>query len=137
MRFIDTNIFVYAYDNEDPTKTAISHTLLEGALISGAYAISTQVVGEFCNACLSKARIGLMPEQINDILDEVMLPLLAHRPDGDFYRRATALYGRYSLNFYDACIVQAAIDLGCDTLYTEDMQNGANYGGVRVVNPFV
>jgi predicted nucleic acid-binding protein len=40
------------------------------------------------------------------------------------------------LAFYDALIVAAAIEAGCDTLFTEDMQHGRKFGSLTVVNPF-
>lgn len=46
------------------------------------------------------------------------------------------MYDRYSLSFYDAAIVQAANDLNCTILYSEDLQAGAQYAKVRVANPF-
>ncbi len=37
---------------------------------------------------------------------------------------------------WDATILAAAVELGCTTIYSEDMNDGQDYGGVRVVNPF-
>jgi predicted nucleic acid-binding protein len=33
-------------------------------------------------------------------------------------------------------IVQAAVESGCDTLFTEDLQAGRRFDSVEVVNPF-
>ncbi len=43
----------------------------------------------------------------------------------------------HGLPFYDALIVSAAIEAGCDTLFSEDMQHGRSIGGLAIVNPFV
>ncbi len=37
----------------------------------------------------------------------------------------------------DALVVAAAEAAGCDTIYSEDMADGAEYGSVRVENPFM
>ena len=34
-------------------------------------------------------------------------------------------------------IVAAAIEGGCDTLFSEDMQHGRSIGGLAIVNPFL
>ena len=49
---------------------------------------------------------------------------------------ALDLHALRGVSFYDALIVQAAIAGGCAQLLTEDMQSGAVFGGVRIVNPF-
>lgn len=43
---------------------------------------------------------------------------------------------RFQLSQWDATIIAAAVELGCPTVYSEDMSDGQDYGGVRVVNPF-
>ena len=45
---------------------------------------------------------------------------------------------RYSFSWYDSLIVAAALEAGCDILYSEDMQNSQLIDGrLRIVNPFV
>ena len=53
------------------------------------------------------------------------------------HEAALALARDHRLSFYDALIVAAAQEAGCDTLYTEDMQHGRKFGGLVIVNPFV
>jgi predicted nucleic acid-binding protein len=50
---------------------------------------------------------------------------------------ALDLHVLHGLSFYDALIVQAALASGCQRVLTEDMQNGARFGGVQIVNPFL
>jgi predicted nucleic acid-binding protein len=135
--FIDTNIFVYAQDNSDEAKTKVSQELITNLLLDKQGFISTQVIQEFCNVFLRKSVKPLYPNDITEIIDSLLLPLLAHTPDSSFYKRAVIVYSKYSLSFYDSLIVQAAIDLKCDLLYSEDLQNGTRYNGVMVINPFV
>ena len=61
---------------------------------------------------------------------------MAHQPDADSYHRGLEANKRYTLSFYDAAVVQAAIDLRSNVLYSEDLQARALYGGVKVINPF-
>jgi predicted nucleic acid-binding protein len=55
----------------------------------------------------------------------------------DLHAAARALAEDHRLSFYDALIVAAAIEAGCDILYSEDMQHGRTIGGLAVVNPFL
>lgn len=137
MVFIDTNIFIYAHDESDIRKSHKARTLLLELTSTRKGCISTQVIQEFCNVALRKAVSPLKTKDVSVILRELMSPLLAHYPDEAFYTRALKTYERYSLSFYDSLIVQAAIDLNCSILYSEDLQNDAQYGEVKVVNPFV
>jgi predicted nucleic acid-binding protein len=43
---------------------------------------------------------------------------------------------RYGIHYWDAAIIEAARSLGCDTVLSEDLSDGQDYGGVRVINPF-
>ena len=51
-------------------------------------------------------------------------------------QQAFEIKTRYGIRYWDAAIIAAALELGCKTVYSEDMNDGQDYGGVRVVNPF-
>jgi predicted nucleic acid-binding protein len=53
------------------------------------------------------------------------------------YSEGLALQSRYRMSWYDALIVCAAQQAGCNTLYSEDLQHGQRFGSLRVVNPFL
>ncbi|MEI6820177.1 MAG: hypothetical protein WCL19_11330 [Verrucomicrobiota bacterium] len=50
--------------------------------------------------------------------------------------RALDLRSRFKTSYWDASILAAALGLGCETLYTEDLSHGQSYEGIRVLNPF-
>ncbi len=50
--------------------------------------------------------------------------------------RAIALHKQTKLRFWDAMMVHAAAELGCDVLWTEDLSDGRVIGGVRIRDPF-
>ncbi|MBI2299523.1 MAG: hypothetical protein HYU66_11375 [Armatimonadetes bacterium] len=56
--------------------------------------------------------------------------------DPGLIRRAIGLQARHRINYYDALILTAAESAGCSELYSEDLNAGQTYAGVRVVNPF-
>lgn len=134
--FIDTNILVYAHDGRERRKQRIAVQLVEDLAEKHSAVISSQVIQEFCNVVL-KPDISLSQSVILETLRRVFYPMLRHTPSFDFYERVLELLEGEQLGFYDALIVQAAIDLGCKTLYSEDLQAGRSYQGVTVEDPFL
>lgn len=134
--FFDTNIVVYAHDARDLRKQRVAQGLLEDLAIHNRAVISSQVVQEFCQVMLRGERPFMAMTDLKVVLGEVLLPLMFHSPDPGFYESALDLYNRYALGFYDALIVQAAIGLNCDILYSEDLQDGQQFGKLKIVNPF-
>lgn len=127
--FLDTNILVYA--QQTGTKATISRNLIDQGGI-----ISAQVLNELANVLRKKQGrswrdIELLFDDIDNSLDPV-LPLTATTS-----RTALALARDDGFAFYDALIVAAAIEAGCDILYSEDMQHGCSVGGLTIVNPFI
>ena len=57
--------------------------------------------------------------------------------DGSLVLDALLLGERFILGHFDSQIIVAAQRMGCTTLYSEDFNNGQNYGAVRAVNPFL
>ena len=137
MVFIDTSIFIYAQDETNPTKTKMARELLVSLVGSKTGRISTQVIQEFCNVMVKKSAAPLKTADARRVVRELLEPILGHQPDAQFYLRALDLFERYSLNFYDALIIQAALDLKCETLYSEDLQHKQKFGRLTVINPFI
>ena len=56
--------------------------------------------------------------------------------DYELFEDATKIQERFQISYWDAAIIAAAKRLSCDTLYSEDLSDGQNYDGIRVINPF-
>jgi predicted nucleic acid-binding protein len=132
--FFDTNIFVYAVSmaEEDQEKRKIARALLADE----DFALSLQVVQEFINTCSNKTRLGQSREAIAESVD-LLFAYPCHSPSPVLVRHAFSLQGRYKISYWDAAILAAAIELGCATLYTEDLNHGQTYESVQVINPFL
>ncbi len=127
--FLDTNILVYA--QQTGAKAQISQDL-----IARGGAISVQVLNELANVLRKKQ--GRSWSDIESVIDDVDNALDPALPLTDkIHRAALALARDHGLPFYDALIVAAAIEAGCDTLYTEDLQDGRSIGGLTIRNPFI
>ncbi len=126
--FIDTNVLVYAQGSGAKSETA-RQVLLAGGVIS------VQVLNEFA-AVLSR-KLRLEWGAIADALADVRATLGPVRPlDVQTHQHAVDLARLHGFSFYDALIVATALDAGCDTLLTEDLQTGRRIGRLTVVNPF-
>ena len=133
MEFFDSNVLVYAAMDQDPRKQKIALFLFAEAVEHGTGAISLQVLREIANCMFKKS--GSSFETIrNDLNAFKALPRV---PDSeDLLDRGMEIKERFGIQFYDALIVASAEAAGCDTIYSEDMADGAVYGSVHVVDPF-
>ncbi len=127
--FFDTNILVYTATSEARRQKA-ADCLARGGIAS------VQVLNEFVHVARRKLRndwpqIEFALGQFRDSLDDVVaITLTTHE-------NAVTLARDHGLSFYDALIVAAALESGCDTLFTEDMQHGRKFGSLTIVNPFI
>ena len=134
--FIDTNIFVYSLDTDEPEKASVAEKLITAGASTGLGAISYQVVQEFFNVALRKSTRKMPQEDAQRYLSEVLCPLVAAQSPQELYAAAIRLYHRYGFSWYDSVIVAAAIEAGCRVLLTEDLQDGMDVEGLRIENPF-
>jgi predicted nucleic acid-binding protein len=134
--FLDTNILVYQFDRSDPSKQQRAEELVGQSILDETGVVSSQVVQEFMNVALRKFKTPLSSEDLESVM-AILKPLCTHVPNFDFYERALKLYKSNSTSFYDALILQAAIDLNCSVLYSEDLQDGRQFGKLIIRNPFV
>lgn len=135
--FIDTNVFVYSFDETNPSKRKKAIALIKDGLTNGRGVISSQVVQEFLNVALRKLPVGLRTDDVNDYLDTVLMPMCMVFPDAELYKMALDLQRTGSISFYDAIIVTAAFKAGCKVIYTEDLQHGQVIAGIKIQNPFI
>jgi len=134
--FLDTNIFVYSFDSRAPAKKRIALALIRNALESQRGIISTQVVQEFLNVATEKLEVSFQPRDAKDYLAQVLAPLCQVFPTFELYDRAITIRELYGLSFYDSLIVCGALQAGCKTLVSEDLQAGQRFESVTVLNPF-
>lgn len=137
MNFLDSNVFIYMLDNKDARKRALAAGIVRDAADHATGVISTQVVQETLNVLTRKLAPAVTPLDTRRFLDGILGPLWRLAPSMGTFHRALDVQGRWSLHFYDALIVAAALEAGCDTLYTEDLSHGQRFGDLAVVNPFL
>jgi predicted nucleic acid-binding protein len=135
--FLDTNIFVYTFDQNALVKSQRATQLIREALTTQKGVISFQVVQEFFNVALRRFAQPMQAAEAEQYLNMAFRPLLAVHSSQALYAEALHLQGQSGLSWYDALIVSAAIQARCDLLLTEDLQHGQRFGSVQVRNPFL
>ena len=135
-QFVDTNILVYAHDTSAGDKNIIARKLLEGLWERRTGCLSIQVLQEFYTTITGKIRNTLEGEIAADIIAAISA-WKVHSPDMKDVLRAIEIQRRCKISFWDAMILCSAAYLGCDTLWSEDLNDGQVYEGVRVINPFL
>lgn len=132
--FADSNVLIYAVavGGEEAGKAAIARELIERT----RPCLSTQVLGEFYNVVTSaRRRDPLTHEEAVEWIAK-WLRLEVRPVTTAHVGLALDLRKRFQVGYYDALILAAARLADCPTVYSEDLNNGQDYGGVTAVNPF-
>ena len=134
--FLDSNIFVYLFDEGAHEKRSIAEAITRNAIEARAGCISFQVVQETLNVLTRKLAVPVTTADAQGFLHKMLMPLWRVMPSQKLYSEAIALQRRLRLSFYDSLIVAAALEAGCKRLLTDDMQDGQRIEGLRIENPF-
>lgn len=133
--FVDTNVLVYAYDVSDPAKRDIARQLVAGLWENGGGLLSPQVLQEFFVTVTRKIATPLSTKIARGIVEDLAEWRVVPADAGSVLR-AIELQTETGFSFWDAMIVQSAIDGGATTLWSEDLQHGRKVKGVAIRNPF-
>lgn len=132
--FLDANVLLYASSNAAEDK--IKRKRAQALMIAAPFALSAQVLQEYIANALRKKQLGISESNIEAMLGlaatATVLPVSL-----ELILDSVQIRRRFQVSHWDATIIAAALELGCTTLYSEDLNHGQNYDGVRVVNPFL
>jgi predicted nucleic acid-binding protein len=133
--FVDANVLVYAVDASAGKKKAAAERLLARLWDAGSGCLSVQVLQEFFVTVTGKVAHPLSADEAAERVREFATwTVLA--PTTNDVLVAIALHKKSKLSFRDALVVQAAAELGCEVLWTEDLNDGQVIRGVRIRDPF-
>ncbi len=130
--FLDTNILLYAYDNDAGEKHRIAAKLILSAW-DGEFlpVISIQVLQEFLVNLLKK---GVSENDAFAVVADYYTWRIVEN-NLNLFRKGLAVMNEYGLSLWDSMIVAAARQAGTEELWTEDLNTGQLYGSVKAVNP--
>jgi predicted nucleic acid-binding protein len=133
-RFLDTNILLYGYDLDAPAKRLVAQSLIEQAWLQpGRTAISVQVLQEFH---VNFVRYGHSAAEATALVGDFSLWTVVDNSLA-LLRLGLSMQARWQLSLWDSMILAAAQSSGARELLTEDLNHGQDYGGVRVIDPFL
>jgi predicted nucleic acid-binding protein len=130
--FFDTNVLLYMYGG-DSYKRALARQLFTKYASAGRILLSTQVVQEFYVA--GSRKLGMPRAELRDTIAALLdLPLVIL--GAPHITSAIRNEETYKISFWDGLILAAAESAGAEVLYTEDLNDGQQYGPVLARNPF-
>jgi predicted nucleic acid-binding protein len=127
--FLDTNVLVNAQE-----RSARGDRARE--LVADGGIVSVQILNELVTVLRRKLKrswseVAAVIDDVRAAVDEPLpLTLSLHLAALEFARD-------HNVAFYDALILAAAIEAGCETLFSEDFQHGRRFGDCTIVNPFL
>lgn len=128
-RFFDTTVLIYAVAENDVRASVAEALLAEGGVVN------VQVLNEF--VAVARRKLAMDWDELRDALGT--LRILCGPPEPLTLATHDAALGiaqRYGFHIYDSLIVAAALEAGCTTLYSEDMQDGQRINELTIRNPF-
>lgn len=131
--FLDTNVLLYADDDRFPEKALVARKLIKSVSADASAVVSVQVLQEFYSNAIKK--LHAVPAVARSRVEEYA-KLRVITPDAALVLAAIDLHRLDAISFWDALVVRSAQRAGCDVLYSEDLQHGRSWDGVRVVDPF-
>jgi len=134
MRFVDSNILLYAISKSPAER---DKTAKAGEILSGVdLALSVQVLQEFYAQATRRSKADRISHQQASSLIKSFCRYPVQETTLALVDAALRTTERFQISYWDAAIIEAARALGCREVLSEDLGDGQDYGGVRVVNPF-
>jgi len=130
--FVDTNIIIYLYSQDEPYKKKKAESLFLGS----EPLISVQVINETANVCVKKFHLD--STSVGNILDELeqyckIVPITVNS-----VRLALQIHEKYRFSYFDSLIAASAYEHHCSVVFTEDLQHDQLIDGqLRIINPFL
>lgn len=128
--FFDTNVLLYLLSADSAKADRAEALLAQGGVLS------VQVLNEF--AAVASRKLGLSYPEIREMLAPIRTLCTVESVTLETHERGLQIAERYGFRLYDAMIIAAALIAGCQTLYSEDLQDGQIFEGeLTLHNPFI
>jgi predicted nucleic acid-binding protein len=138
MNAVDTNVFIYALDTDEPVKQAKALDLFQRlAQASGSTVLPWQVAGELLSNLRKRELDGrITGDEVESRFRKVLAMFPLAIPSAQVFSTYFELRSRFSLSHWDSMLLAACTEAGVTTLYSEDMDAGTDYNGLKIINPF-
>jgi predicted nucleic acid-binding protein len=134
VRFVDTNVLLYAIssDSGERTKATRANELISSMDLG----LSVQVLQEFYVQATRDSRVDRLTHEQATALIESFRRFTVQETTVGVMLAAMSTRQRFGISHWDATILEAARALGCEIVLSEDLSDSQDYGGIRVENPF-
>jgi predicted nucleic acid-binding protein len=138
MNAVDTNVFIYALDTDEPVKQAKALDLFQRlSQTSGSTVLPWQVAGELLSNLRKRETDGrIAADELESRFRKVLAMFPLAIPGVQVFSTYFRLRSRFSLSHWDSMLLAACKEAGVTMLYSEDMDPGTDYEGLTIVNPF-
>jgi predicted nucleic acid-binding protein len=126
--FLDTNVLLYLLSADAAKADRAEELVVRGGVVS------VQVLNEF--AAVASRKLGMSWSEIKDALGPIRAVCEVEPMSVATHDRALEIAERYGFAIYDAMIVASALGAGCETLQSEDFQDGQVIEKLKIRNPF-
>jgi predicted nucleic acid-binding protein len=133
MRFVDTNVLLYAVSTAPEERS--KHDRALAVLDDADLALSVQVLQEFYVQATRTDKAERLEHEQAVALIESWLRFRVQDITVAVLRNALSTRARWQISYWDAAIIEAAREAGCRVVLSEDLQDGMDFAGVRVSNP--
>jgi predicted nucleic acid-binding protein len=116
--FIDTNVFIYLYSEDEIEKRNKSQTVVD----KYDCIISTQVLNEFCNVCIKK--LNKTTDEIELAVKEIIGQCTVNKIEKEHINEALKIHKKYGYGYFDCLMIVSALNADCKYLLTEDLAAG-------------
>jgi predicted nucleic acid-binding protein len=135
LQFVDTNVLIYAHDQSAGVKHDQAKQLLMELWQNRNGCVSVQVLQEFYVNVTQKVAKPLPSEVAAQIISDLST-WQVHQPGIEDVLNAIRLQSKHQISFWDAMILSSAMALGCEIVWSEDLNPGQSYDTVTVRSPF-
>ena len=132
--FVDTNILVYAASGAE--RDARKKRIAREIILLPRLHVSVQVLNEFISVARNPNKLNFSRDQEAKWLRE-WFELKINALTFTTFQKALELHMAFQLSHWDSLIIASARESACHIVYSEDMNHGQNYDGVKVINPFL
>ena len=134
MRFVDTNVLLYAISQAPAERGKAVRA--NQILAAGGIGLSVQVLQEFYVQATWASRSDAITHDQAAGLVEAWCRFPVQVTTVEVMGAALATRDRFGISYWDAAILEAARALGCSVVLSEDLDDATDYDGIRVEDPF-
>jgi len=133
--FVDSNLWIYLFTSDDVSKNELARNFIADNIAKGnILVISYQIINEV--GAVLKRKKNFSEDKIQFVIDTMLDLCVIQDFSREIIIKASALRDKMLVSYWDSIIIATAIESGCQSLSSEDLQNGRKIQSVTILNIF-